>query len=144
MSSQTDLSGRVPVNIASVLLSSVLILTAGSSVKKFRSNSGNRCSLVAVPRPVLVAVETWRSTSLQIPVQTFPQFFREQTVNRKVGTNVLLFSINSSHSFRQRIALRKENKPTFRIQVAYRATREPTDRSNTPQSFEELLSCEIL
>ena len=51
-----------------------------------------------MPRPVLVAVETWRSTSLQTPVQTFPQFFREQTVNKKVGTNVLLFSINSPPS----------------------------------------------
>ena len=143
MSSQTDLSGRVPVNIASVLPSSVLIQLAQDSVKKFRSNSGNHCSLVVVPRPVLVAVETWRSANLRIPVQTFPQFFREQTVNRKVGTNVLLFSINSPHSCRQRIALRKK-QPTFRIQVANSAIREPTNRSNTPQSFEELLSCEIL
>ena len=55
-----------------------------------------------------MAEETWRSTSLQIPVQTFPQLFREQTVNKKVGTNVLLFSLNSPHSFRQRIALRKK------------------------------------
>ena len=86
----------------------ISINTAPACVKKFRSNNGTRCSLVEVPRPVLVAEETWRSTSLQIPVQTFPQLFREQTVNKKVGTNVLLFSINSPHSFRQRIALRKK------------------------------------
>lgn len=93
--SSQNLYGRVPVNIDPVLPSLVLIQLL-HVLRKFRSNNGNRCSSVEVPRPVLVAVETWRSTNLQIPVQTFPQFFREQTVNKKVGTNVLLFSINST------------------------------------------------
>ena len=93
--SSQNLYSRVPVNIDPVLPSLVLIQLL-HVLRKFRSNNGNRCSSVEVPRPVLVAVETWRSTNLQIPVQTFPQFFREQTVNKKVGTNVLLFSINST------------------------------------------------
>ena len=113
-------------------------------MKKFRSNSGNRCSSVEVPRPVLVAVETWRSTNLQIPVQTFPQFFREQTVNKKVGTNVLLFSINSPPSLSIGRSEIEKHKPTSRIQALKCDNR--ADRSlltNTPQSFDELLSAEL-
>ena len=100
--------------------------------------------LVEVPRPVLVAVETWRSTNLQIPVQTFPQFFREQTVNKKVGTNVILFSINSPPFLSIGRSEIEKHKPTSRIQALKCDNR--ADRSlltNTPQSFDELLSAEL-
>ena len=141
--SSQNLYSRVPVNIDPVLPSLVLIQLL-HVLRKFRSNNGNRCFSVEVPRPVLVAVETWRSTNLQIPVQTFPQFFREQTVNKKVGTNVILFSINSPPFLSIGRSEIEKHKPTSRIQALKCDNR--ADRSlltNTPQSFDELLSAEL-